>query len=99
MFKDLLVRAKIPSHIQQQHFGVINGKGQVTISQNIAQSLSGLGHLWRRDTSNASGILLSRLNYRLFTYVFRRSLKINGSTQQYVSGDLQQGFSPVFESF
>ena len=29
--KDLQVRAKIPSHIQQQQFGVINGKGQVTI--------------------------------------------------------------------
>ena len=27
--KDLLVRAKI------QHFGVINGKGQVTLSQNL----------------------------------------------------------------
>ena len=33
--KDLLVRAKIPSHIEQQHFGVINGKGQVTILQNL----------------------------------------------------------------
>ena len=30
-----LVRAKIPSHIQQQHFGVTNGKGQVTILQNF----------------------------------------------------------------
>ena len=32
--KDLPVRAEIPSHIEEQHFGVINGKGQVTISQN-----------------------------------------------------------------
>ena len=33
--KDPLVRAKIPSHIYQQHFGVINGKGKVTTSQNF----------------------------------------------------------------
>ena len=35
--KDLLVWAKIPYslHMTQQHFGVINGKGQVTISQNF----------------------------------------------------------------
>ena len=35
--KDLLVWAKIPYslHMKQQHFGVINGKGQVTISQNF----------------------------------------------------------------
>lgn len=35
----------------------------------IAHSLSGLGDLWRRDTSSASRLLLARLNCWLFTYL------------------------------
>ena len=33
--KDLQLRGKIPSHIKQQHFGVIHGKSHVTLSQKV----------------------------------------------------------------